>query len=1139
MACIFLSYRRDDSADVVGRIRERLVAKYGKEDVFVDVDAIPVGVNFRDHIDEQVKQCDVFIAAIGSDWLDAKDRKGKRRLDSYEDFVRLEVAAALNRQIPIIPVLVRGADMPAADDLPEELKPLTLQNGLPVRPDPDFNNDMTRLISGIHEHLAGDAGTLEFVRPVTQASVEDERLINDLRRLRLQPEIGSLPFVFDCLAHDSDDVRRRAAQIVQKIGWSTINLQMDRVVKSSAAADIDGLLNGLAAVEATPDTVALLARLCDLLSHDHRTRAFSLTRKKRLAMKLSRVARLFEERHPSYDIVKVLGQGLFTASYLARHRQTDDPAVVRVLLDEYIDRDDIRTQSLELWKRSTRYVHESLVLTRDVSQYPDERIYFCVRDYIDGEPLQHAMHAKRSFDDRFVMTILRNITSALGPIHARGEVHGGIKPSNIFLVNSESARLGDTSLSVTLVRPTDDRLVLDCAYASPESFDASRKLAPQSDYYSLGCVAYELLSGAPPFTSDSEFTLAHLHQTADVPIVLRDGVPLSHVAQGAIEGLLSKRPEDRPASPRDALELLDGLAESLGSVKHEVSLPAASAPPPVPRAVRADMTLISMPPESELDVDRTIFPRYVETSPESEAAPKSASEITPAELKPGDVVKDRFVLEELIGRGGMGTVFKARDLRREEARDRSPFVALKVLNEEFKRHPDSLIALQREARKAQDLAHPNIVTVFDFDRDGSTVFMSMELLEGTSLEKFINNQAGGAVDPREAMKIIQGMGYALEYAHTKGIVHSDFKPSNCYLTTDGVLKVFDFGIARAAKIQGDLDTEKTNFDATTLGALTPAYASPEMMQGKTPDPRDDIYAFACIAYELLAGKHPYDRISAVDAISKSLRPGPIRNVSSRVNRAILNGLSLDRDRRSNSVSEILVSTHPSSKRRWILGAVAVAVAAVVGIALLISQSLHTARIEQILREVEAQNYQQTVQALEMADTLSPDDRSYVLDTARTSIISTFAQQADSLFDAASERYQYPQARAVIEQLSEIYPDSAMVAEIHSELEADRSLLLTQLQERYLENREDGRLLPAEGDDVTDVRAIVAQVDPANPLLTDPRLAQALGDRARAALDAHDLDLAAEYLTFALELDPGNTEFGELQNRLAELRQPPP
>src|SRR4029077_8377227 len=126
-------------------------------------------------------------------------------------------------------------------------------------------------------------------------------------------------------------------------------------------------------------------------------------------------------------------------------------------------------------------------------------------------------------------------------------------------------------------------------------------------------------------------------------------------------------------------------------------------------------------------------------------------------LGAGSVVKDRFVLEEELGRGGMGIVFKARDLRKEEAQDRNPWVALKLLNDEFRRHPESLKALQRESRKAQHLAHANVVTVYDFDRDGGNVFMVMELLQGQSLDRIIRDNEGAGVGTDKALRLVRDM----------------------------------------------------------------------------------------------------------------------------------------------------------------------------------------------------------------------------------------------------------------------------------------------------------------------------------------------------------------------------------------------
>ncbi len=143
---LFISYRRSDSNEVVGRIYDRLVRDLGEESVFKDVDNIPLGVDFVDYLDEQVQESTGLLAIIGPDWLTVKDAQGQRRLDDPNDFVRIEIESALRRSIPVVPVLVRGAAMPNARDLPESLQKLARRNGISVRADPDFHNDMTALI---------------------------------------------------------------------------------------------------------------------------------------------------------------------------------------------------------------------------------------------------------------------------------------------------------------------------------------------------------------------------------------------------------------------------------------------------------------------------------------------------------------------------------------------------------------------------------------------------------------------------------------------------------------------------------------------------------------------------------------------------------------------------------------------------------------------------------------------------------------------------------------------------------------------------------------------------------------------------------------------------------------------------------
>ncbi len=266
------------------------------------------------------------------------------------------------------------------------------------------------------------------------------------------------------------------------------------------------------------------------------------------------------------------------------------------------------------------------------------------------------------------------------------------------------------------------------------------------------------------------------------------------------------------------------------------------------------------------------------------------------EIDVGSVIRDRFVLKEELGRGGMGAVYRALDLVKKEANDDYPYVAIKLLSGDFRNHPHAFVTLQREAKKTQDLAHPNIVTVYDFDREDSVVFLTMEHLSGSPLIDIIKGKTEKVLSYKESLNIIVQIARGLAYAHEKGIVHSDLKPANLFLTDDGVIKILDFGIARAAnqKLYND------SFDAGQLGALTLTYASPEMIRFEPPDPSDDIYALGIIACELLGGFHPFDRKDGDTAYKQKLSPKipEIRNPFLR--KCITECLSLERTSRVES-----------------------------------------------------------------------------------------------------------------------------------------------------------------------------------------------------------------------------------------------
>jgi eukaryotic-like serine/threonine-protein kinase len=207
----------------------------------------------------------------------------------------------------------------------------------------------------------------------------------------------------------------------------------------------------------------------------------------------------------------------------------------------------------------------------------------------------------------------------------------------------------------------------------------------------------------------------------------------------------------------------------------------------------------------------------------------------------GEVVADRYELEELVGTGGMSSVFKARDRLLERP------VALKILHDHYVTDADYVERFRREARAVAQLAHPNIVTVIDRGEQGGRQFIVFEYIDGENLKQVVTRQ--GALPVREAVDLALQIARALGYAHDRGIVHRDVKPQNVILNEDGRAKVTDFGIARSLDVDGVTQT------GTVLG--TSDYIAPEQAQGQVVDEKTDVYSLGVVLYELLTGELPF------------------------------------------------------------------------------------------------------------------------------------------------------------------------------------------------------------------------------------------------------------------------------------------
>ncbi len=520
-------------------------------------------------------------------------------------------------------------------------------------------------------------------------------------------------------------------------------------------------------------------------------------------------------------------------------------------------------------------------------------------------------------------------------------------------------------------------------------------------------------------------------------------------------------------------------------------------------------------------------------------------------IEVGTILKDRFELLELVGEGGMGMVFRALDRRKVEAQDRNPFLAIKILNEQFKRHPESLKALQREARKAQDLAHPNIVTVFDFDREGSTVYMTMEYLDGESLKEIIKKNPHG-VAPERVVAYIEGMCQGLAYAHAKGIVHSDFKPGNVFVTRTGVLKIFDFGIARAAKTKkiGDIDSDdKTMFDAGTLGALTPAYASPEMFLGLDPDPRDDIFALACITYELFSGIHPFNKERADHAQKKGLHPKRLEQLNRLQWKGLSKGLNFDREARTATALHFLREiTREKSKLPFIAGLSTVAIMLVL---LVFNKQIKNGWNQYTIYSIKTKintilesetDEKLTVSLMHFRDSEKGNKEIFFKNDFKPIVISTYSHRAKKLVDPEHKKYGYNKAIQLLTAAQGFYEeDPETVQELNrmiDEYKTGQSKLISALRERFETLVNEGKILPTrDQESVFNVMESVALINPGDPLLTDSRLVDAFVREGGNSLEKGELDRAKKFIRTGLEVAESSRQLKELDDKLSiKLRE---
>lgn len=539
----------------------------------------------------------------------------------------------------------------------------------------------------------------------------------------------------------------------------------------------------------------------------------------------------------------------------------------------------------------------------------------------------------------------------------------------------------------------------------------------------------------------------------------------------------------------------------------------------------------------------------------------------------GSVLKNRFELLEVLGHGGMGVVYKAIDRRDIEAQHRL-FLAIKVLNDEFKGDTDLLKALHGEARKTQQLAHPNIVNVFDFDRDGHIVFMTMEYINGISLEAFIKNKPAGA-GVKETVKIVNQMASALTYAHSRHIIHSDFKPGNVFISEDNRVKVLDFGIARVVKSE----QHSVSFDAGILGGLTPAYASLEMLLDEEPAPADDLYALACVTYELLTGKHPFNGQEAGVAMKTSSAPDKVDGLNVRQWKALNKGLAFKKKDRFASIEAFTAGVNANKSKLPIFFAAIGFILVTVGffvkepLQAYFNQQRFEKEIDQLVIGIDQDDFTEILKILLLVESLAETDlfriekeeiilnvmlkrieldehrfvpqlimnfgklnekfRKKILFQGKEGILAFYEKEMDTILLTSRNNSVFSNIESLLKHADKLYPDSVKLRHLQDK----KNDLIYKLENQFSSVlKQKKMLLSPNADNIVDVINTLIKINPDHTLISDVRVETIYAQEAEKALNNNLEKLAKQLVKQGSVFFPSSAVLIKLSDQIKQLEQ---
>jgi serine/threonine protein kinase/Tol biopolymer transport system component len=525
-----------------------------------------------------------------------------------------------------------------------------------------------------------------------------------------------------------------------------------------------------------------------------------------------------------YEVLERLGGGGMGVVYKAW-----DPRLERYValkfLSESRGEDEDRQRFIREARTASVLDHPNICTIYEIGEADDGRMFIAMA-FVEGESLKKKLD-RGPLALGHAVELAAQVAAGLAEAHAKKVVHRDVKPANIMVAADGRAKIVDFGIAwlAGQTRLTQAGSVVGTtAYLAPEQF-RRETAGHRADLWSLGVVLYEAITGHLPFTSDGEEDLVRaILKSAPPPMAsVRRGVPAA--LDQIVARALAKRPADRyPTAAAMRSDLLAAAAVA-AEAESEAEDTLRESPRPASLGGRA----WSMP----------ISGATPATPPMPAAGATDAGTGQRLSLI-GRTVGHYRILEHLGG-GGMGIVFRAEDLKLART------VALKFLPFELTRDPEAKARFLQEARTASAIDHPNICTIHEVgETDEGQLYLAMACYDGETLKRRLSR---GALPVDEAVDIAQQIARGLGKAHRKGIVHRDIKPANLMITSDAVVKILDFGIA---KLAGSAILTRVG---SSVGS--PGYMSPEQARGEEVDARTDLWALGVVFYEMLAGRRPF------------------------------------------------------------------------------------------------------------------------------------------------------------------------------------------------------------------------------------------------------------------------------------------